>query len=224
MYDPNYIKSVPIKNQSKEVLLQAYGEVYTWLTARGYHPLLHKLDNKASRDVKVFIMAEQVKIQYTPPDMHPTNPAKRAIRLWKNHFMVSIARIPSFFLIANWCRLTPQSNMTLNMMHPCHLNPLLSTHKAMDGSFSFNAMPLAPLGTEVLVHLKPTRGKSWGYHAVKAWYLSHAANHYQCIQVIMRDTEGERITITFRFQHHALSSPTSQQPIASFKPLNDWRT
>ena len=68
-------------------------------------------------------------------------------------------------------------------------------------------MPLAPLGTKVLVHIKPTRRKSWGYHAAKAWYLSHTANHYQCIQVIMRDTGGERITDTFRFQQHALPVP-----------------
>ncbi len=44
----------------------------------------------------------------------------------------------------------------------------------------------------------------WGYHAPKAWYLSHAANHYQCIQVLMADTGGKRITDTFRFKHHAI--------------------
>ncbi len=74
--------------------------------------------------------------------------------------------------------------MTLNMMRPCHLNPLLSAHEVMEGSFLFDAMPLAPLGTKVLVHLKPTQRKSWGYHAAKEWYLSHAANHYQCIQLM----------------------------------------
>jgi hypothetical protein len=155
-------------------------EVYVWLTTRGYQPLLHKLDNETSHDVKAFIVAEQVKIQYTPPDMHCTNPAKRAVQTWKNHFTASIASISSLFLIANWCQLTPQSDMTLNMM-PCCLNPHLSAHKAMEGLFLFDATPLAPLGTEVLVHLKPTRRKSWGYHAAKMWYLSHAANHYQCI-------------------------------------------
>jgi hypothetical protein len=97
--------------------------------------------------------------------------------------------------------------MTLNMMHPCCLNPLLSTHKAMDGSFLFNAKPLAPLGTKVLVHLKFTQRKSWGYHAAKAWSLSHATNHYRCIQVIMRDTRGKCITNTVHFQHHALPVP-----------------
>jgi hypothetical protein len=62
VYDPNYIKSVPIKNRSKEDLLQAYTEVYVWNTARGYRPLLHKLDNKTSHNAEAFIAAEQVKI------------------------------------------------------------------------------------------------------------------------------------------------------------------
>ncbi len=39
------------------------------------------------------------------------------------------------------------------------------------------------------------------------WYLSHATNHYRCIQVIMRDTGGECIADTFCFQHHALPVP-----------------
>ncbi len=152
-----------------------------WLTIRSYRPLLHKLDNKTSCSVEAFIAVEQVKIQYTPPDMHCTGPAKRAVHTWKNHCTAGIAGIPSLFSINIWCRLTPQSNMTLNMVHPCCLNPLLSAHKAMDGLFSFDAMPLAPLGTKVLVHLKPTQRKSWGYDSAKVWYLSHAANHYRCI-------------------------------------------
>ena len=76
VHDPNYIKSVPIKNQSKEELLQAYMKVYAWLTTRGYRPLLHKLDNETSRDIEAFIAAEQVMIQHMPPDMHHTNPAQ----------------------------------------------------------------------------------------------------------------------------------------------------
>jgi hypothetical protein len=101
VHDPNYIKSVPIKNQSKEELLQAYMKVYAWLTTRGYRPLLHKLDNETSRDIEAFIAAEQVMIQHMPPDMHHTNPVKPAIRTWKNHFTAGIAGIPSLFTIAN---------------------------------------------------------------------------------------------------------------------------
>ena len=52
VYDANYIRSIPIKSQSKEELLRAYNEVYEWLTVRGFKPLLHKMDNETSHEVK----------------------------------------------------------------------------------------------------------------------------------------------------------------------------
>jgi hypothetical protein len=162
------------------------------------------MDNETSHDVEAFIALEQVKLQYCPPVMHRTNPAKCAVHMWKNHFMAGLAGLPSSFPLAHWCRLTTQSNATLNMMRSCCLNPLLSTHEALEGTFSLDAMSMAPLGTEVLVHQKPRRRKTWGYHAGKAWYLSHASTHYCCIRVIMKDTGGERVTNTFQYQHHAI--------------------
>jgi hypothetical protein len=40
IYNANTIWLVPIKNRSKEELLQAITEVYAWLTAQGYWPIL----------------------------------------------------------------------------------------------------------------------------------------------------------------------------------------
>jgi hypothetical protein len=84
---------------------------------------------------------------------------------------------------------------------------LLLAHEALKGSFSFDATPMAPLDTEVLVHMKPNRRSTWGYHASKAWYLSHSTNQYRCIRVLMANTGGEHITNTFRFCHHAILVP-----------------
>jgi hypothetical protein len=65
IYNANVI-SVPIMNRSKEELMRDVTEVYAWPTAQGYQPLLHKMDNETSHDIKAFIALEQVKIQYTP--------------------------------------------------------------------------------------------------------------------------------------------------------------
>jgi hypothetical protein len=80
-------------------------------------------------------------------------------------------------------------------------------HKALEGTFSFDATPMAPLGTEVLVHQKPVRRKTRGYHAAKAWYLSHAVTHYRCICVITKEMGGECIKDMFHYQHHAIPVP-----------------
>jgi hypothetical protein len=133
IYDANTIWLVSIKNRSKEEPLQAVTEVYTWLTAGGYQPLLHKIDNETSHDIKAFIVSEQVKLKYTLPNMHHTNPAECAVHTWKNHFMAGIAKLPLLFPLAHWCQFTMQSNVMLNMMHPCCLNPLFSTHMRWKG-------------------------------------------------------------------------------------------
>jgi hypothetical protein len=102
IYDANAIWSVSIKNRSKEELLWAITEVYAWLTARGYRPLLHKIDNQRSHDVEAFIASEQVKLQYTPPNMHHTNPTECAVCTWNKHFTAGIPGLPPLFPLARW--------------------------------------------------------------------------------------------------------------------------
>jgi hypothetical protein len=68
----------------------------------------------------------------------------------------------------------------------------------------FDATPMAPLGTEVLVHQKPGYHKTWGYHAAKAWYLFHSAAHYHCICVVAKEMGGDCVMDTFHYQHHAI--------------------
>ncbi len=67
------------------------------------------------------------------------------------------------------------------------------------------------------MHMKPNQQHTWGYHAFKAWYSFHAANHYCCIQVLMAGTGCKRITNTFRFKHYAILVP---EIIATNKIIN----
>ncbi len=85
-------------------------------------------------------------------------------------------------------------------------------------------MPMALLGTEVLVHQKPNQHKTWGYHAAKVCYLSHATSHYHSICVIMKDTGGEHVPDMFRYQHHAIPVPaitTTDRILEATRHLTD---
>ena len=204
--DGNFIKSYPIKSRHRSQILKAYEDVYAYLRIRGYRPQLHKLDNETSHDVENFITESQAKVQYTPADMHRTNLAERAVRTWKNHFTATRAGTPSTFKMSNWCKMTEQCDITLNMMRPCTTNPLLSAFEAMDGMYSFDATPMAPMGTEILMHLKPVRRHTWDYHAIKAWYFAPALKHYRVIKGVL-ESGAVRITGTWKFKHHALNIP-----------------
>eukprot|EP00804_Cyclotella_cryptica_P009708 CCRYP_011254-RA/>CCRYP_011254-RA protein AED:0.28 eAED:0.25 QI:0/-1/0/1/-1/1/1/0/682 len=97
--------------------------------------------------------------------------------------------------------------ITLNMLRPCTTNPLLSAYEAVEDMFSFDRTPMARIGTEVMVHVKPNRRQTWGYHAIRAWYFAPARHHYRCIQVVT-EAGAIRVSDTFRFLHHNLPIPT----------------
>ncbi|KAL7475798.1 hypothetical protein ACHAW6_001698, partial [Cyclotella cf. meneghiniana] len=92
--DANHIKSYPIKTRHRTELLQAYMDVYAYLRVHGYRPQLHKLDNKSSHDVE-------------------------RIRTWKNHDVAMHAGAAKSYCLSNWCKDLEQTDITLNMMHPC---------------------------------------------------------------------------------------------------------
>eukprot|EP00804_Cyclotella_cryptica_P025455 CCRYP_017202-RA/>CCRYP_017202-RA protein AED:0.33 eAED:0.21 QI:0/0/0/1/1/1/3/0/788 len=184
----------------------AYEEVYALLQVRGYCPQLHKLDNEPSHNVELFMKENNAKLQYTPPDIHRTSPAERSTRTWKYHFVAIRAGPLSTYRLSNWCKDLEQTDIMLNMLRPCTTNLKLSAYKAMEGVYSFDATPMAPIGTECMIHVKPTQRQTWGYHAMKAWYCAPALNHYQCIKAVT-DTEAVRLTDTFKFLHHTLPTP-----------------
>ena len=66
IYDPNYIKGIALKSRTKEELLRAYQEVYSFCKNRGFKPRLHKMDNETSKDVEYFIASQNTQQQYTP--------------------------------------------------------------------------------------------------------------------------------------------------------------
>ncbi|KAL7475457.1 LOW QUALITY PROTEIN: hypothetical protein ACHAW6_001369 [Cyclotella cf. meneghiniana] len=144
---------------------------------------------------------------YTLPDMHRTNIAEDMIRTWKNHICAIQAGTPKTYRLSNWCKDLEQVDITLNMMCPCTQNPNLSASEAMDGMFSFDATPMAPIGTECMIHVKLSKRHTRGYHSMKAWYFAPALKHYCCIKVVT-DAGAVRITDTFKFLHHTLPVPT----------------
>jgi hypothetical protein len=55
--------------------------------------------------------------------------------------------------------------MTLNMLRASRLNPTLSAEAQLNGIFDFNRTPLAPPGTSVIIHEKPSVRQFWGHTA-----------------------------------------------------------
>ena len=98
---------------------------------------------------------KEIKYQLVPPHQHRRNPTERAIRNFKNIFIAGLFSTDENFPLQDWCRLLDQAELTIKMLRPSRLNPILSVYAQLEGSFNFNATPLAPTETKIVVHETP---------------------------------------------------------------------
>ena len=79
----------------------------------------------------------------------------------------------------------------------CNLQ--LSAYAYINGQHNCNKVPLAPPGTKVVIHRKPTQRKSWDFHGQLGWYVGPAPEHYRCYCCYIPSTGKEIITDTVNF-------------------------
>ena len=142
----------------------AWEEIQLTLAKSGCAPNLWIFDNECSKELKVALLKYDLDFQRVPPHIHRQNAAERAIRTFNNHMLASLATCDPDFPIAEWDRVLFQIGLTLNMLRCSRVNPKLSTWAYLYGNYDFNKNPLAPIGTQVLIHLKADVRASWQNH------------------------------------------------------------
>jgi hypothetical protein len=163
-YDSNSIHAEPIKNRTAGELKHAYSTIVQRLKSRGLHPKLQILDNEASNLLVDYITSQGIDYQLAPPHVHRHNAAEHAISTYKDHFIAGLCSTDKDYPLELWDKLIPQSVITLNLLRRSRINPQLSAYAQVFGTFDFNKTPLAPPGTQVLVHEKPIVRQSLGNH------------------------------------------------------------
>ena len=106
-----------------------------------------------------------------------------------------------------WDRLIPQGNITLNLLQASCIDPQLSAYTGLFGQFDFNRTPLAPPGTKVVFHSKPSKRASWVFHGQEGWYIELAMDHYHNITAYFPETRSEKVTNTVTFVPHNIPVP-----------------
>lgn len=214
-YDSNSIHAVPMATKKATEILHSFKKVYNILVQAGLRPKLHKLDNECAEVLHEYMDSVQLPHQLVPPGNHRVNAAERAIRTLKNHLIAGLCSTDKNFPMHLWDRLLPQATLTLNLLRGSRVNPKLSAHAQVFGQYSYNAHPIAPPGTHILVHEKPTERRSWAPHAVDAWYVGPSMKHYRCFRTWVWSTRKERITdtVTWIPTQVKFPYPTPQQTI-----------
>ena len=89
-----------------------------------------------------------------------------------------------------------QAELCVNLLRNARVNPTLSAWSYLFRPFDFNKTPLAPPGTKLVIHKKPTNRKSWDFHGEDGYYIGPAMDHYRCITAYIPKTHSERVTDT----------------------------
>ena len=209
-YDSNLIWGVPIKNRTAESILAAFQSCHTMLCKAGLRPKLCKLDNECSTILQNYIVNEsEMDLQKVPPHIHRRNKAERAIRTYKNSFIAMLCGTDPDFPLNMWDKLIPQHNIVVNLRRSSRLNTHLSAYAQVLKPFDFNRTPMAPPGTKVLIHEKPSQRGTWDPHGIEGYYVGPALDHYRCYTVNVNTTKTDRIADTLEWFPHYVKMPTS---------------
>ena len=147
--------------------------------------------------------------QLVPPHQHCQNSAETAIKTVRSRLLSGIATCHQHFPITEWDMLLPQAEMTLNLLRNSRVNPKISAWTYLNGPHDFNRHPIAPPGSKILVHTKPSNRASWAFHGVQGWYVGLSLNHYRCVKCFIPTTRSEIIFDTIKFIPKYIPIPTA---------------
>jgi hypothetical protein len=213
--DANYIHVELMQSRHADEFVKAYTSGVEFFTRRGVRPVFERLDNETSKLLETYCssQAPPISLQYVAPGMHRANKAERSIRTWKNHFLATLAGTDPLFPLIAWDELVPQAELTLNLMRSSGITPYISAWHQLNGPYNFDSTPIAPPGMRVVVHEKPDKRPSWGYHGVDGFYVSPVLRgNYRCFKVYVTDTKRTRITDTLSWHPPAGSHLPGASP------------
>ena len=122
--------------------------------------------------------------------------------------MAGLASVHPDYPMAEWDRLIPQCNITLNLLRASRAHPQLSAYASLFGQFDFNRTPLAPPGTKIVFHSKPSQRASWAFHGQEGWYIGPAMDHNRNITAYFPQERSEKYTDTVTFIPHNIPIPS----------------
>ena len=83
----------------------------------------------------------------------------------------------------------------------------MSAWEHYNGPFNFDATPIAPLGSPIIIHTKPGNRRSWDYRGRRGFIIGPADEHYRCFGVVDATTKASLISDTIEVLHDYLTQP-----------------
>ena len=159
--DINAILAELMKSRAEHELLRAMTKNHEHLKNRGLHPQLQIIGNTCPALIKQYFRTEKITYQLVPPNLHRKNAAEKAIGTFKDHLISIMRSCDPQFLMHLWCCLIPHAMTTLNLLRQSCTNPRLLAEARLNGAFNYDATPLAPPDTNVVIYQTPDKRGTW---------------------------------------------------------------
>ena len=111
-----------------------------------------------------------------------------AIGIFKNHFIAIRSGTDQSFPRKGWSHLIQQAVITLNVLQPSGINPLISAYTQVHRIFDFNCTTFAPAGCKVIIHDSIDKQLLYTYHVSWGFYIGLAMKYFQNYNVLMDAT------------------------------------
>jgi hypothetical protein len=205
--DANYIICKLMKNQTKGKIIMAYQKMVDRMKLLALGLKHDRLDNKCLAALKACIAKNRMTHELVPLDCHHCNIAKRAIQMFKNHFVSILSRVDDRFPLSLWCHLVRPVELTVNLLQQSNVAPKVSAYAHVHGQHNYIKHPFAPLGCAVMAHVKLKNRQSWDIHADTGFNIGMAMEHHQCFHIYIVKTRATRISDTVFFKHQHITNP-----------------
>ncbi len=127
-YKSNAVMALPIASFGNIIIFMACKQ-NELLESKGYCIKLNVMGNQTSCIIIQHLTPKQCDWMLVEPNNHCVNATKRAIQMFKNHFISALATTGSKFPLQLWDHLAPQVKNTLNMHCPLHIDPKMLSYK-----------------------------------------------------------------------------------------------
>ena len=221
-----YVHLEALRDRTGPSYVKAFRATIDFFALRGVHrPTIYRIDNEGSRLVDQLFAANNIQREYVPAGDHRANKAERAIRDAKAHLIASLCLVHREFPLKLWDELLPQTELTLNLLRPWRPNPTVSAYHGLYGhQYNFDAHPLAPVGTLVVIHnARPPAGDrlSWSPHGAEGFYLGPALDHYRAYRVYDAITTGLRVSNSLSWHPAPFPMPGSSPVELAIAAIDD---
>jgi hypothetical protein len=194
--DANYIFYELMKNRIEGETIMAYQRMVDRMKLSALRFKHHRFDNTCSSKFKECIAKNGMTHELVPLDCHHCNIAKRAIQMFKNHFISILSRVGDGFPLSLWCHLVQPAELTINLLQQSNVATKVSAYAHVYRQHNYMNFPFTPLGCAVMAYVKP-----------KNRNIGMAIEHHRCFPIYIVKTRATRISDTVFFKHQYITNP-----------------